>query len=263
MPVALVNLASGSKGNATCVLGAGGGVLVDCGLSRRETLRRLAAAGVDRRRIQAVLLTHEHTDHVRGAARVAAALDAPLLMTAGTARASGLGALPGARLLAPGVPVNVAGMTVLPVATSHDAAEPCAYRLADRHGAVLLATDLGTADDLPAAALAGLDTLLVEANHDPDLLRDGPYPAFLKARIAGPRGHLSNRQGGELVARVRRHSPRLSTVVLAHLSEKNNRPELALAGARAAAGATAGGLRWLVARQDRITVVEREDGACG
>jgi len=261
VPTRIVNLASGSKGNATCVLSGIGGVLVDCGLSRRETLRRLATAGIPPAAIGAILLTHEHTDHVRGAARVASALDVPLWMTAGTARRSGLGARPTTRVVVPGESLAVAGLRVLPLATSHNAADSCAYRLDGPHGAALLVTDLGTADNLPGTILTGLDVLYVEANHDPDLLRDGPYPAFLKRRIAGPRGHLNNRQCGELVRLARRLSPGLHTVALAHLSEQNNDPDLALATVRETCG-DVDGVHWLVARQDEPTEILRKGEAC-
>ncbi len=262
MPTRIVNLASGSRGNATCVLRGGRGVLVDCGLSRRETLRRLAEARIDPRGIEALLLTHEHTDHVRGAARLSASLGVPVMMTAGTARHSGLAQLPAARLVAPLRPFALAGMRITAIPTSHDAAEPCAFRLDGPDLSLLLLTDLGTVDGLPTASLSGLDVLYVEANHDPVLLRDGPYPAFLKHRIAGPRGHLSNRQCGELVATARRHSSRLRIVVLGHLSEQNNEPELALADVREAAGDPAG-VRWLVARQDTPTVILEESTVSG
>jgi len=227
MSLILCPLASGSRGNALWAETPGGAVLVDCGLGPRDLRRRLADRGLDERRLLAVLVTHEHHDHVRGLAAFTRGRRPVLHLTRGAYRA--LGGVPGAvcRRTQPGVALAVAGLTVTPFAVPHDASEPVAYRLEHAGAAALVVTDLGTADALPPAAWSGLDWLLAEANHDEALLRDGPYPTFLKTRIAGDTGHLSNRQCAGLVARALAASPRLRRVTLGHLSETNNDPTLA------------------------------------
>lgn len=233
MSLQICHLASGSHGNATWVEADGAALLVDCGLSGRTLAARLAVHGLAARSVAAVLVTHEHHDHIAGLRSFLGGRQVTLHMTLGTLRGSPpLAGATGRRVVA-GAPFGAAGLRITAVAVPHDANEAVAYRIEGGGAAALILTDLGDPVALPERALSDLDYLLVEANHDEDLLRDGPYPPLLKRRIAGGRGHLSNRQCGELLARIVPLSPRLRRVTLGHLSDTNNSPELALATVRA------------------------------
>ncbi len=244
-------LASGSGGNALLIEAGGDRLLVDCGLTGRELARRLASLGLAPRDITGLALTHEHGDHVRGAAEVALAGNLPVYGTSGTLRAvvAQAGRLaPGglaqastherarlARLtrpLAAGEPARAGNVTLRPVALPHDAAEPVAYVIEAAGVRVGVATDVGRPTPAVAAALTGLDLLVLEFNHDAGLLADGPYHPALKRRVAGDQGHLSNAEAAELLATVAHAG--LEAVWLAHLSQVNNSPDRALAAAQAA-----------------------------
>ncbi len=254
MSMKFFNLGSGSRGNASYLQCGDFGILVDCGFSRRELLRRLEIVGVDHRQIGAIFLTHEHSDHCRGVRLSAAELGVPVMLTAGTARALGAAAEMDCRLLRSGVALELGGFEILPLAVFHDAAEPCAYRIRAAGQTVAMLTDFGDPACLPFASLRRLDHLYVEANYDEDMLRRGPYPAFLQARIAGERGHLSNEQCGSLVAALAAASPGLRTVTLAHLSARNNDASLALEKVRRRAAGVSRAA-WRVADQERPTVI--------
>jgi phosphoribosyl 1,2-cyclic phosphodiesterase len=223
--VEVVVLASGSSGNATLVRAGGTSLLVDAGVSARQLERRLAAFGHALGELDAALLTHEHTDHVHGLAVLLRRHPLPVWATAGTWSATPVRASSGGEL-ASGRPLVIGALTVTPVATSHDAREPVALVLDDGHHRLGLCTDTGTFTVLLEQRLVGCELLLVESNHDADMLRHGPYPWPLKQRIASRLGHLANHQTGDAVERLR--TPALRAVVGLHLSEQNNRPELAL-----------------------------------
>ncbi len=216
-------LASGSSGNAAVVEAGGTCVLLDCGISCRQIVTRMAGFGLDAGRIDAVLLTHEHDDHVKGLEVFLRRHPVPVLATAGTLR--GMTAPPAAiEPLVAGREVRVGALTVLPVPTSHDACEPVGFVLeGDGHRAGFV-TDTGVVTELVAERLAGCRTLLLECNHDRDMLRVGPYPWPLKQRIASRTGHLSNEQSRGALERLV-HSG-LEAVVGMHLSQTNNDPAL-------------------------------------
>jgi phosphoribosyl 1,2-cyclic phosphodiesterase len=215
-------LASGSAGNALLVESAGACVLIDCGLSLRSLQQRMRAHGLEPDCIDAVLVTHEHGDHVRGLAMVLRRLRVPVLATAGTTAAL---ALPGVEAgLAAGRPLRFGGLTVLPVEISHDAAEPVGFVVDDGVSSVGVVTDTGVLSPALLERLAGCSALLLECNHDPDMLRLGPYPWPLKQRILSRTGHLSNTQTRDAVE-VLAHAG-LETVVGMHLSRENNLPAL-------------------------------------
>jgi phosphoribosyl 1,2-cyclic phosphodiesterase len=221
-------LASGSSGNAILVEAEGTRVLLDAGLPPRRLDQRLARAGlgVGLEDVQAVLCTHEHGDHGGGVPALASAGIA-VYATGGTARAL---RLPGANLIGAGTAFTVGALTVEPVAVPHDAAEPVAFVVTDGTARVGVLVDCGHADAEVAEAFAGCDALVLEANHDADLLRFGQYPPSLKRRIAGHLGHLSNHECVEmlrLIGRAARPRPLPRVLVLAHLSQENNRPKLA------------------------------------
>ena len=237
-------LSSGSGGNCLYLEAGRARVLVDAGLSAKETARRLDAADLRLQDLTAILLTHEHADHSGGAAVLARKLGLPVYATRGTHLA--LRDTPPeelVRLIEPGQPFQLGSATkgevslwAAPIAISHDAAEPVVYSLEERFadGAVVrtaVVTDVGHAPADLAEALAAHDALILEMNHDLRRLLDGPYPWSLKQRVRSDRGHLSNAQGAGLLAATHHH--RLRHVVLAHLSGENNTPGLARAAAEA------------------------------
>ena len=232
------SLGSGSGGNCLVAEAAGTVVLVDCGLALTETERRLARLGLEPSQVRAILVTHEHGDHACGAFDFAAAHRVAVYLTHGTLAAmrSEGKVLDGVVL----VVVNgrqsfiVDGLQVIPFTVPHDAREPVQYVLSD--GAVKLGvvTDVGTSTVHVEKMLSGLDALVLECNYDRDLLWNGSYPRWLKERIAGPFGHMDNRDSERLLAAIDRS--RLKHVIGAHLSRENNRPELARAALARAMG---------------------------
>ncbi len=224
-------LGSGSRGNAV-VVGAGTTrVLVDAGLSGRELARRLALVGVEPGAISAVVLTHEHGDHTRGAGVFARAHGTPLMMTEGT-RLGCRKLFRGNEVIQTyraGFPLEVGQLRLDPLITTHDAADPVAVAVtAPETGLRLgIATDLGRPTVQIKHALRGCDGLILESNHDEAMLWSAAYPPAVKARIASSHGHLSNRAAADLLTEI--FDPRLSVVVLAHLSEESNTPRLARA----------------------------------
>lgn len=219
----LAVLASGSGGNAAVLEAGDACVLIDCGISYRQLGSRMKALGMAPGQIQAVLLTHEHDDHVRGLEVFLRHHRVPVLATAGTVEA--MPCPPGdAQPLTSGREVRLGSLKVLPVETSHDAREPVGFVVEDRGQRVGMVTDTGVLTELLVERLSGCHALLLECNHDRDLLRYGPYPWPLKQRIASHTGHLSNEQTSTALERLA-HSG-LELVVGMHLSQTNNRPEL-------------------------------------
>ena len=232
------SLGSGSSGN--CLVAEAGGtvVMIDCGLALTETERRLARAGLEPSKVSAILLTHEHGDHACGAFGFAAAHRATVHLTHGTLaaiRTEGQ-ALDGVRLTMVNGRESFAidGLQVLPFTVPHDAREPVQYVLSDGAAKLGVLTDIGTSTPHVERMLSGLDALVLECNYDRDMLWSGAYPRWLKERIAGPFGHLDNRDSERLLAAVDR--TRLRHVIGAHLSQQNNRPELARAALARAMG---------------------------
>lgn len=225
-----VVLGSGSGGNAVVVESGDCRLLIDAGFSCRELESRMKRAGIDPKRLGALLLTHEHIDHVRGAARLAARHRPPVFATAGTLAGAELGPeIDGrAAVIRSGEPFAAAGFEIEPFAIPHDAREPVGFVVRDAAGRRLgLVADLGTPSRLAWGRLLDLDALILETNHDLEMLRSGPYPWPLKQRVAGNHGHLSNRQAADGLPELL--SERLRWVVLYHLSRTNNLPALAAA----------------------------------
>lgn len=243
-------LGSGSRGNAIALTADGFTVLVDAGFGIRTLNRRAQASGIDLRSLGAVLLTHEHRDHARGAAAAARRAGCPIYASRGTlgALAEALNGAATAALPAR-LPLVIGPFTVAACRTSHDAAESLALTVEGRDPGqrVGVAYDLGRATPAVQYLLRGVSCLIVEANHDDSMLRTGPYPAVVRERIAGPGGHLSNRDAAELVAELCHEE--LQTVVLAHLSDTCNNAELATAAVGGALRARGFGGRLLVAEQ--------------
>lgn len=233
------SLGSGSTGNATVVQASGDGqvthLLIDCGLGIRQMDRRLAMAGMAAGQIDAIFITHEHSDHVGCARQLALRERIPVWMSHGTWSAIGKPDLEGLlRIACDEVDIEVGAMQVLPFTVPHDAREPLQLTCGDGNRRLGVATDMGHASNHVLERLAGCETLLLECNHDPELLAASGYPPFLKRRVAGAYGHLANGAAAALAAALR---PRgLSQVVAAHLSQQNNRPELAREALAAALG---------------------------
>jgi phosphoribosyl 1,2-cyclic phosphodiesterase len=232
-------LGSGSAGNALIVEARDATgisrVLVDNGFGPRALARRLARAGLHPAEIDAVLVTHEHADHAGGVARVARLHGLEVHASAGTADAAGLfGAGVDVRLLCAGQSVSIGRLQITGFEVPHDAAEPTQFVFSDGARRLGLLTDLGAPTAAVAAALAGVNALLLECNHDERMLRESDDPPFLKARIGSDHGHLSNAQAATLLAQLPRQS--LNWVAAAHLSRRNNRAGLARAALAAVLG---------------------------
>lgn len=220
-------LGSGSTGNATLVEGPGASVLIDAGLGPRALAERLQSAGVDPASLAAIVVSHEHGDHARGAAAFSAKWGVRLCGSRGTYAAAGFGAVEvaGYDVLEPGGTRSFGSLTVTAVPVPHDAAGPLAFVVASEGDRLGHATDLGHVGRALVRAFRTCDAVLIESNYDPGLLRDGSYPWSLKERILGPVGHLSNGDVARFLADGLGDACR--TVVLAHLSQNNNHPELA------------------------------------
>jgi phosphoribosyl 1,2-cyclic phosphodiesterase len=207
---------------------------MDAGVSALQIRRRLAAFGCSEEEVAAVLISHEHSDHIRGLEVLSKRRPVPVWATAGTWSQLRFHASRGGELCS-GATRRFGDLQVLPVATSHDAAEPVALVFDDGSHRVAVCTDTGVMTNLLRQRLADCDVLLVETNHDADMLRHGPYPWPLKQRIASRVGHLANHQTEEAVAELR--SPRLKAVVGLHLSAENNLPSLVCSTLEGCAGA--------------------------
>jgi len=223
----IVFLGSGSGGNAVVVTDGATTVLVDCGFSAREVSRRMAIAGLDAKSVSAMLLTHEHSDHIRGVDVFARRTGCTVLATPGTRRAAGLDALRAdVGSISPGEHLRLGTLGVLAFRTSHDAAEPVGFRFESDSGERFgLVTDTGVLTPDARDALADVDYLGIESNHDLAMLDAGPYPHFLKVRIRSDRGHLSNACAADALEALA--SDRLRRVFGLHRSATNNLSRLA------------------------------------
>ncbi|HEV8268449.1 MAG TPA: MBL fold metallo-hydrolase [Thermoanaerobaculia bacterium] len=221
-------LGSGSSGNCAVIRSGGTTVLLDAGLSMRETKRRLRLLDVEITEVSAVFLTHEHADHMHGAATLVTKLDIPVFATAGTLA---LSRLPGPlfadeRTVEGGVEVRVGELHVRVTETPHDGIESVCYTFTDGDGRrVGVVTDLGHLSRAVIEALADCEVIGLEANHDVDLLRAGPYPFVLKQRILSDVGHLSNEAAAFGLRRL--VGGKTKSVVALHVSKQNNTPSLA------------------------------------
>lgn len=214
------SLGSGSKGNATLVRDAETCLLIDCGFSLRQTLMRLSQLQLSPDQIDAVLVTHEHSDHISGVARFAEKYGLPVFMSRGTAGgrfdADGVDL----RLIQGNAKFNFQSLTIESVVVPHDAREPCQYIISQADKQLGILTDTGCITDHLIARYKQCHGLIVEFNHDLEMLRNGDYPGFLKKRVAGDYGHLNNQQACDFLTEI--NNGQLKTVVAAHLSEKNN-----------------------------------------
>ncbi len=258
MAVRILCLGSSSSGNSTLVEFGSVRLLVDAGLSSRETARRLEAARVEPRSISAILISHEHRDHTRGAERFSTKHRVPVVCLPETLEAMNLSHvhLAAWHPLEAGRTFDLGRVSVDAFLVPHDAAFPVGFVLRGEGVRVGIVTDLGHATSLVEERLRGCHLLLVESNHDGEMLRSGPYPWALKQRVGGRMGHLSNDDAAALLATAADDECR--AVVLMHLSETNNRPALARSAASralAAAGRRRYEMRIAEARRPSVPVI--------
>jgi phosphoribosyl 1,2-cyclic phosphodiesterase len=224
--VRFASLGSGSRGNALLVEGGSTRVLIDAGFGPREILRRLARFNLAGEDVDAVLVTHEHSDHVGGVFACARRFDWKVMLTHGTLAACGEDrANERTTIIDSHEPVSVGDLGIQPFPVPHDAREPVQFVLSDGAARLGVLTDAGHVTSHMVAMLAGCDALVLECNHDAAMLAKGSYPPVLKRRISGPWGHLDNAAAASLLGQL--DMSRLRHVVAAHLSEQNNSPILA------------------------------------
>jgi phosphoribosyl 1,2-cyclic phosphodiesterase len=244
-----IALGSGSSGNCLYIESGGEALILDAGLSKREILDRLDRIEAAHDSIRGILVSHEHTDHIRGAYALARSLNVPVYATAGTlqelvrCRDSTRIAIDLVRCRS-GITADAGnfGIEIFPV--SHDAREPCGFRITENGISLGVCTDTGIITPEMERVFSACDGLVLESNHCPEMLASGPYPEMLKRRIRSRRGHLSNPDAAACIGRL---CPDLSKVMLAHLSEVNNTPEKALCSAREGTGLFCGNVTFAVA----------------
>ena len=232
----LCSIASGSSGNCIYVGSDATHLLIDAGISGKRIEAGLSELELSPRDIDGILITHEHSDHIAGLGVIARKYDIPIYATKGTKEA--ILEFGNVGKIDVGLFNDIKGdekfvikdLTVNPMHISHDAAEPVAYRISYGSKKIGVCTDLGMYNDYTVECLKGVDALLLEANHDINMLQVGPYPYYLKQRILGDRGHLSNENSGRLLGRIIHDN--LKNIVLGHLSKENNLPELAYEAVR-------------------------------
>lgn len=227
----MMTIASGSSGNCIYIGSEHTHILIDAGISRKKIMEGLQKAALSLADISAVFVTHEHSDHIKGLGVMSRKDEIPVYSTQGTLdgilETTALGELP-SELLHPVFPdtdIVINDLTVHPFRVSHDAREPVAYTVSCGNCKAGIATDLGYYDDYIVDNLKGAEALLIEANHDVNLLQVGSYPYYLKQRILGKKGHLSNEASGQLINRLL--ADNVKSVLLGHLSKENNYDKLA------------------------------------
>lgn len=219
-------LGSGSKGNATYIEANGTSLLLDAGFSGREIERRLAVVGIDPASLDAILVSHEHSDHIRGIGVLSRRFNLPVFLSHGTSQAAAgaLDKLHREVFIRPGEAFELKDLAIRPFAVSHDAADPLGFVIAANGVSLGYCTDTGVVSSLMRQRLAGCAGLVLECNHDPVMLRQGPYPEPLKQRVRSKSGHLANSETMELLSELLHDG--LEHVVLAHISETNNHPDI-------------------------------------
>lgn len=227
MSLRFASLGSGSKGNCTVVDDGETCLLIDLGFTLKECIRRLDRLDLSPADIDGVLVTHEHADHIHGVAAFARKFGTPIYLSHGTYQPKKMGQIPSLNRINCHAAFDIGTFLVEPIAVPHDAREPCQYVLRSNDRSIGVLTDLGHITPHVSESYSACDALLLECNHDLVMLENGPYPYPLKQRVAGDYGHLNNEQAAALLAEVDLN--RLQTLVISHISEKNNHPDLAVA----------------------------------
>lgn len=225
-------IASGSKGNAVLVAGGKTRILVDAGISCKQLVQRLDRSPVEAKKLDALLVSHEHSDHVSAAGVLSRKFNLPVYMTRGTLDSlpPNIGQFASVSVFGTGRSFQVGDLSIHAFATSHDATEPAGFIIEHEGSRLGICTDLGVATNLVRIRLQGCHGLILEANHDVERLLQGPYPWALKQRIKSAQGHLSNEDSCKLLETV--YHDKMQCVVFAHLSETNNTPDLVLESCR-------------------------------
>jgi phosphoribosyl 1,2-cyclic phosphodiesterase len=225
--LAVCTLASGSKGNATYISDGRTSILIDAGLSGREIQRRLTSRGLDPAKLTAIIVSHEHGDHTRGVGIMSRRFKLPVYINQNTRSASAeIGKPHEIRGFECGTTFNIRDLAIHPFSISHDAEDPAGFTVGSNGTRMAIATDMGIATAMVKEHLKHCALLILEANHDPQMLETGPYPWPLKQRIQSRTGHLSNADSRKLLHELQHE--KLQHVILAHLSEINNTPHKAL-----------------------------------
>ena len=223
----LYSLISGSSGNCSVVTDGKTHLMVDCGTSGKRAFDALKDLGIEPGSLSAILVTHEHIDHTRGVGVIARKLKIPVYATHGTHAAMGIGNIDDSQMIFvdPDVPQVINEIEITPFAIPHDAEDPCCYSFRDGKDKISIATDIGFMPDSLLSRISGSKSIILESNHDIDMLRYGEYPYPLKQRILGNFGHLSNAAAAETALKLIKSGT--EHIMLGHLSDKNNLPELA------------------------------------
>ena len=220
------SLGSGSRGNATLIEHANTCLLLDCGFTLKETERRLARLDKSPQQISAILVTHEHSDHANGVGPLARKYDLPVYLTAASYQQSRIGQVNQLHNINCHSTFAIMDIQIQPVPVPHDAREPCQFIFDDGAKKLGVLTDLGSITPFVKQSYRQLDSLLLECNHDLEMLEQGPYPLALKRRISGEYGHLSNNQAGDLLREI--EIKHLQHLVISHISEQNNSTQRAV-----------------------------------
>ncbi len=242
------SLGSGSRGNATIVEAGSTRVMLDCGFSETRFRQRLAKRELDPSQIDAILVTHEHSDHINGVGAVARKHGIPVYMTRGTAAQEKHGAVSQLHFIDVHDCFSIGDIEIQAYPVPHDAREPVQFVFSDGNLRLGILTDVGSPTQHIVDSLNGCDALILECNHDVNMLAKGPYPGYLKQRVGGDFGHLSNIQAARLLASL--DTSCLQHIVAAHISDKNNTEELASTALAQALGCTEG----------EIVLAEQEQG---
>ncbi len=227
----LMNIASGSSGNVTFVGTENTSVLIDAGISMKKIEEGMNSIGMSARDLDAIMITHEHSDHIKGLGVLSRKYGIPIYATQGTIKGIGENTSVGRidnelyNVISTDISFQVGDLTIEPHSIWHDAYEPVCYSITDGKSKASIATDLGDFNDYLVKCLSDSDMLLIEANHDIRMLEAGPYPYDLKRRILGQKGHLSNEASGRFIRKLL--NDHIKTIILGHLSKDNNIPELA------------------------------------
>jgi len=219
------SLGSGSRGNSTLIEADGSAILIDCGFSMRETERRLQRLSREMQQITAILVTHEHGDHVRGVASLAKKYDIPVWSSRGTAKAAKLEELTLWNCIDIHQNFEIDSIQIQPIPVPHDAKEPCQFIFSDGDWRIGILTDTGSITPYIEQQYSACDAFILEANHDEDMLANGSYPSSLKHRVGGNFGHLNNSQARDLLSAI--DISKLQYLVASHISDKNNTVALA------------------------------------
>jgi phosphoribosyl 1,2-cyclic phosphodiesterase len=235
MPMRFSSLGSGSEGNALLVAAGRTQVMMDCGFGLQDILSRLARLGVSPEQLNGIVVTHEHSDHISGVARLARKYDLPVWLTHGTLQSQikALSGIADIREIDPQLAFEIGDIEIIPYSVPHDAAEPVQFVFSDGDHRLGVLTDTGCSTAHIERILNACHALVLECNHDFEMLMNGEYPSSLKQRVGGRFGHLNNREAADILSRL--DLSRLQHLIAAHLSRKNNTPELAVRALSAAA----------------------------